>query len=137
MKFGLKGYLLTLFISLITFAWLIQSSIRSETIQEINFEAKKGKIIFEKKACIECHTIFGNGGYFGGDLTKIYEKFGRDGLKDYLVHPPLITGSKVKRHDHLTEEEADDMIAYLIFVGSINTMDWPPRPARNNQMQSQ
>ena len=136
MKFGLKGYLLTVFISLITFAWLIHFSLRSETMQEINFEAQKGKIIFEKKACIECHTIFGNGGYFGGDLTKIYEKFGREGLKDYLVNPPIITGAKVKKHDHLTAEEADDMIAYLIFVDSINTMDWPPRPTIDKKIQS-
>ena len=30
----------------------------------------KGKLVIQSRACIDCHTFFGNGAYYGPDLTK-------------------------------------------------------------------
>jgi nitric oxide reductase subunit C len=128
MGFYLKGFLAILLFSLTTFTWLIYYSATGDKVQPIPAEAEKGKMVFQKKACVECHTIFGNGGYAGGDLTKIYEKVEGAALKGYLTHPPVISGTEQKRHDKLTEEEADSVVAYLGFLNSINTTNWPPRP---------
>lgn len=125
MGFRLKGFLAVILGSLAIFTWLLYYSITSDQVRTMPLEAEQGKRIFQKKGCVECHTLFGNGGYSGGDLTKIYEKLGRDGLKDYLTHPPVISGAKKKRHDSLTEEEADQITAYFYFVNSIDT-NWPP-----------
>jgi len=133
MRFGVKGFLLTLLSSLAAFTFFLYISTSGARLQALPSEAEQGKIIFQKKACVECHTLFGNGGYWGGDLTKTYSNFGSDGLKAYLTHPPLISGAKKKRHDQLTEEEADKVIAYLNFVNSIDTMNWPPGPTANKQ----
>lgn len=131
MDLRLKGFLVTLFFSLTAFALLIYYSATSGRVQKMPPEAVAGKAIFQKKACVECHTILGNGAYSGGDLTKIYGTLGSEALKDYLTHPPLLTGAKNKRHDQLTEEEADSITAYFQFLESINTTEWPPRPAHD------
>ena len=133
MKVGVKGFLLTLLFSLAAFSLLIYISTTSEKVQVLPLAAAQGKSVYQKKACVECHTIFGNGGYWGGDLTKAYANLGSEGLKAYLTQPPIMKGAKKKRHDQLTAEEADQIIAYLNFVNSIDTMNWPPSPAGNKQ----
>lgn len=133
MKLGVKGFLLTLLFSLAAFSLLVYISTTNDKVQALPLEAAQGKSIYQKKACVECHTLFGNGGYWGGDLTKAYAKFGSEGLKAYLTQPPLMRGAKKKRHDQLTTEEADQIIAYLNFVNSIDTMNWPPSPVGSKQ----
>lgn len=88
-------------------------------------EALAGKADFQKQACIECHTVFGNGGYLGGDLTKVYEKRGEAALREYLANPPLLTGAKQKRHVRVSEQAAEGIAAYLRFLNTIDTFGWP------------
>lgn len=128
MGFQLKAFLLIMLVSLATFGGLIYYSAIDERVQSVPAEAEQGKTVFQKKACIECHTVLGNGGYSGGDLTKVYDKYGGAALKDYFTNPPLLSGAKNKRHQQLTDKEADALIAYLQFLDSINTGNWPPRP---------
>lgn len=111
----------------IVFIFLVSQSISNIETQVIPMEAVQGKKIFQRKACIECHTLFGNGGYWGGDLTKVYDKYGYTRIMDYLTVAPLLGGAEHKRHEQLTTEEAEQISAYLKFVNSINTLDWPPR----------
>ena len=32
----------------------------------------KGKLVIQSRACIDCHTFFGNGAYYAPDLTKAW-----------------------------------------------------------------
>ena len=32
----------------------------------------KGKLVIQSRACIDCHTFFGNGGYYAPDLTRAW-----------------------------------------------------------------
>jgi nitric oxide reductase subunit C len=136
MKLGLKIFLGVFLISLASFFCLIYYSTTSAKLQAISLQAAKGKLLFQRKSCIECHTVFGNGGYSGGDLTKVYGKLGKTGLRDYLTQPPIIQGAKQKRHDQLTSEESDDLIEYLAFIFSIDTNNWPPQPLYNSNGQA-
>ncbi|QJW48151.1 cytochrome c [bacterium BFN5] len=135
MKLGLKMFLAIFFISIVSFFTLIYYSTTGTKLPAISLQAAKGKLLFQRKSCIECHTVFGNGGYSGGDLTKVYGKFGKAGLKDYLTQPSIIQGAKHKRHDQLTGEESDDVIEYLAFIFSIDTNNWPPQPFYNTNGQ--
>ncbi|HET7091069.1 MAG TPA: c-type cytochrome [Anaerolineae bacterium] len=36
------------------------------------YSAVDGKRVFQAYNCMGCHTMLGNGAYFGPDLTKIY-----------------------------------------------------------------
>ncbi|HWR07921.1 c-type cytochrome [Sporomusa sp.] len=136
MKIGHKGFLAILLTSMATFTWLIYYSITGDNLQPIPPEAERGKIVFQRKACIECHTLFGNGGYSGGDLTKTYENLGTEALKSYLIYPPVISGSMNKKHIQLTEEEADNILAYFNFINSMEILDWPPRPIFESKVPS-
>ncbi len=49
-----------------------------------NFDAVQGKRIFQAYNCMGCHTIVGNGAYFGPDLTKLYGKVGPAWLEAFL-----------------------------------------------------
>ncbi|SFL34685.1 c-type cytochrome [Pelosinus propionicus] len=136
MQFRLKIFLAAIFFSVALFSFVIYDSIAGN-LSNVPSEAVKGKIVFQKKACIECHTIFGNGGYYGGDLTKVYEKFGSDGLREYLTNPPLLSGAKKKQHIYVNHEEAEEMIDYFRFLQSIPNMGWPPRPVFDKKKDSE
>lgn len=117
-------------VSGIFFLLVYSSVLHAVAVQPIPPDALQGKRIFQKKACIECHTVFGNGGYLGGDLTRIYSKTGDAALVEYLVQGPVLTGAKHKRHEQLTEQEAADMVAYLKYLSTVNTLDWPLNPPK-------
>ena len=48
------------------------------------FDAVAGKRVFQSYNCMGCHTIVGNGAYFGPDLTKLYGKVGPAWLEAFL-----------------------------------------------------
>lgn len=49
-----------------------------------NHAADEGKRIFQAYNCMGCHTIVGNGAYFGPDLTKQYNHTGPAWLEAFL-----------------------------------------------------
>ncbi|MDD4600802.1 Nitric oxide reductase subunit C [bioreactor metagenome] len=127
MRQKLQVYCVIIILASSGFGFLIYKSISNVNTQSIPIEAIQGKQIFQRKACIECHTVFGNGGYWGGDLTKVYDKYGYQRITDYLSAGPLLSGAKHKRHQQLTTEEAEQVSAYLQFINSIKTFNWPPQ----------
>lgn len=55
--------------------------------QEVSFDrysAVEGRRVFQAYNCMGCHTIVGNGAYFGPDLTKLYGKVGPAFLEAFL-----------------------------------------------------
>lgn len=127
------GFFSLLLLIIGLFALLIYHSILISSSQHpIPSDAIAGKTVFQKKACIECHTVFGNGGYMGGDLTKIYGQKGQEAITKYLTDPPFLSGAKSMRHDRLNQTEAEAMAAYLRFLNSIDTAGWPPHNVKNS-----
>lgn len=55
----------------------------------------------------------------------MYDKTGDKELKDYLTQSPLLTGARKKRHVGVSEPEAEAIVAYLRYLNTINTLDWP------------
>ncbi|MGB3864868.1 MAG: c-type cytochrome [Xanthobacteraceae bacterium] len=47
-------------------------------------DAVAGKRVFQAYNCMGCHTIVGNGAYFGPDLTKLYGKVGPAWIEAFL-----------------------------------------------------
>jgi mono/diheme cytochrome c family protein len=79
---GLMGFL---FIALSAASFLKS---RGQTIPTevtyAGFDAVQGKRVFQAYNCMGCHTIVGNGAYFGPDLTKLYGKVGPAWLEAFL-----------------------------------------------------
>jgi ubiquinol-cytochrome c reductase cytochrome c subunit len=75
---------------------------------------------FEEKgpSCLSCHSVAGvgalGGGRLGPDLTDAYERFGgAQGLRATLEAMPFPTMAPVFSNHPLTDDEIDDLVAYL------------------------
>lgn len=91
-------------------------------------EAVAGKEVWQSYNCVSCHTIFGNGGYVGGDMTKIMVKRTPDYLMDFFSNPPVLPPHKKEIHVSLTKKDTQAMIAYFEYLNTIPTLGWPPQP---------
>jgi nitric oxide reductase subunit C len=110
--------------TLMVFAFLLYMSV-TQLPTDIPQTGLRGKQVFQRSSCIECHTIFGNGGYSGGDLTKTYKIVGRDVIVKYLVDPPILSGAESKRHFQLSLQEAENVADFLQFLSGVDTASWP------------
>ena len=125
---GRLRYLLILTATFIFFAWLIYKS--SIGISGISQEAAAGKEVFQERSCIQCHSVFGNGGYYGGDLTRVFDRLGEEQLIERLVDPPLLGGASRKKHMSLSVADAAHIAHYLEYLRNLDTLGWPPLPQR-------
>lgn len=81
-------------------------------------DAVDGKRVFQAYNCMGCHTIVGNGAYFGPDLTNVYEHAGPAWLAAFLLSAGgWPTRPAVQVHLADAAQQADtgikDMDAYL------------------------
>lgn len=99
---------------------------------KITPEVIAGKHVWHKKNCINCHTLMGEGAYYAPDLTKITQQRGEAYLTAFLKDPSQFYSEAVNRRlmpaQHLSDTQIHDVIAFLGWVGNINTNGWPPRP---------
>lgn len=86
-------------------------------------EAVLGKIAWQKHDCTDCHTLLGNGAYYGPDLTKVTLRRG-----DVFVHSWLTTPAGQMPNRGLTADEVTHLVAFLNWVAQIDTNGWPPDP---------
>jgi nitric oxide reductase subunit C len=91
-----------------------------------------GKHIWHRKNCINCHTLLGEGAYFAPDLTQITQQRGAPYLQAFLKDPAKFYSEERDRrlmpNLKLSDQEIDQLIAFLDWVSHINTQGWPPRP---------
>lgn len=74
-------------IFLVLSAWSFIPARDQVTPDQVVFDdtdAVAGKRVFQAYNCMGCHTIVGNGAYFGPDLTKIYKEAGPAWLAAFL-----------------------------------------------------
>jgi nitric oxide reductase subunit C len=92
----------------------------------------QGKHVWHRKDCINCHTLLGEGAYYAPDLTKITQQRGAAYLKAFLKDPAKFYSEERDRrlmtNPNLSDREIDEVIAFLTWVGNIDTQGWPPRP---------
>ncbi len=91
-----------------------------------------GKHVWHRKNCINCHTLLGEGAYYAPDLTKIAAQRGAPYLASFLADPSKFYNEERDRrlmpNQKLSGQEITELIAFLTWVGKINTHGWPPRP---------
>lgn len=100
----------------------------------------KAKLVIQSRNCINCHTFYGNGAYYGPDLTKawldpVWEKMWmpmtqtktrEDAMVKFLMHPEIYpTWGRQMPNLKLSEEEAKDVTAYLKWMSSVQTNGFP------------
>ncbi len=97
--------------------------------QNMSAAARAGKLIWEKNNCMGCHTLLGEGAYYAPDLTKIVQQKGAEYLKVFLTDPQaMYPGQRRMVKYNFTDQEKEQVIAFLEWVGNIDTNNWPPKP---------
>jgi nitric oxide reductase subunit C len=101
---------------------------------------KLGKLVIQSRACMDCHTFFGNGAYYAPDLTKAWldpawsqiwmpmtgSKTREEAMVEFLMHPEQYpTWTRRMPNLHLTRAEAQAVVAYLKWMSAIDTNGFP------------
>ena len=126
------------------FAALVANSfVQARTMERthpISVEVAHGKRVWEQKACFDCHTLYGEGARFAPEIGKVWLKYGGDkdpaaaeeALKSWFAAQPTgVAGRHQMPQFHLSDADLHDLIAFLRWTSSIDTQNWPPKPAAN------
>lgn len=97
-----------------------------------------GKHVWEKHACINCHSLLGEGAYFAPEVGNVMTRWGVDDdpeaayetLRGWMEAMPTgIEGRRQMPFFELTDEEYRGLADFLLWTGTIDTQGWPPNDA--------
>ena len=105
----------------------VQTLPKRDHRENITDSVVRGKHIWETRNCIGCHTILGEGAYFAPELGNVYKRRGGPFIKAWIqAQPTGVPGRRQMPQFHLTDQELDDMVAFLKWTSEVNTNNWPP-----------
>ncbi len=108
----------------------VRRGIPEKTHEENMTEAVvKGRVLWDKNNCMGCHTIMGEGAYYAPELTKVYQRRGPEFIKAVLMSekPWAPRGRKMVAYG-FSEEEANNMVEFLKWIGEVDLNGFPPEP---------
>ena len=115
--------------------YIVTTSTDKATLTE---EVAAGKRVWEHNACINCHTILGEGAYFAPELGNVMTRWGVEDdpeaafetLKAWMdAMPTGIEGRRQMPNFDLTDEEYRNLSDFLLWTNKIKTQNWPPNDA--------
>lgn len=101
-------------------------------------EVARGKHVWEKHSCINCHTLLGEGAYFAPELGNIMTRWGVTDERDVAfevmrgwmdAQPSGVPGRRQMPYFELTDQEVRDLTDFFLWVDRIDTQGWPPNDA--------
>ncbi len=94
---------------------------------DMSLSAQRGKYLVDSNNCIGCHTINGEGAYFAPELGNVYTRRGPDFIKAWIrIQPSGVAGRRQMPQFHFSNQDLDDITAYLKWLSHIDTNGWPP-----------
>jgi len=95
--------------------------------ENITPEVARGKLVWEVNNCIGCHSLIGEGAYYAPELGNVYPRRGGAFIKAWIKGMPTnVPGRRQMPQFNLTEQELDDLVAFLKWTSEIDTQGWPP-----------
>ena len=97
-----------------------------------------GKHVWERNACINCHSILGEGAYYAPELGNVMTRWGVaddpeaafEVTKGWMeAQPSGIEGRRQMPQFNLSDEEIQNLTDFLMWTNTIRTQDWPPNDA--------
>ena len=135
--YGGTVFFFTIFAALVAHSYIRARDI--ETAHPITEAVAQGKRVWEKHACFDCHTLFGEGGRYAPEVGRVWLKYGgdkdaadaREGLKAWFKSQPTgISDRHQMPQFNLSDKDLDDLIEFLRWTSSIDTQGWPPAKAK-------
>lgn len=135
--YGGSAFFFVVFVALTIHShfFILNTSSNSETLSD---SVARGKHVWEKNACVNCHTILGEGAYFAPELGNVWVRYGgredKDGARESLIawmqsQPSGVEGRRQMPNFNLNDQELNDLVDFLEWVSRINTQGWPPNNA--------
>ncbi|MDO6797061.1 c-type cytochrome [Shimia thalassica] len=115
--------------------YIVTTSTNAETLTE---SVAAGKKVWEDKACINCHSILGEGAYFAPEVATVMTRWGVaddpegafDMLKGWMdAQPTGIEGRRQMPQFNLSDEEVQNLTDFFLWVETIDAQGWPPNEA--------
>lgn len=103
---------------------------------------REGKLVIQSRACMDCHTFFGDGAYYAPDLTKAWldpawrhvwkamtqANSPEQAMTRFLMHPVRYANWYRRMPNlHLNRHEAQSVVAYLKWMSAIHTNGFPAK----------
>lgn len=100
---------------------------KRDNSQNLSAQVIAGKKLWETRNCIGCHTLLGEGAYFAPELGNVYVRRGPEFIKAWIASQPTGTpGRRQMPQFHFSDEELDNLVAFLKYSSEINNANWPP-----------
>lgn len=135
--YGGSIFFFVVFVALVADSFSQARSI--EATNPITPQVAHGKRVWERNACFDCHTLYGEGARYAPELGKVWLKFGgasdpaaaRLALKAWFAAQPTRVENRHQMPNfHLSDQDADDVISFLAWSSMVDTQGWPPKPAK-------
>ncbi len=129
-NFFLGGTVLFFLIFLVLSWHTLSREVPKQTNEEnLTEDVVRGKELFDKHNCMGCHTILGEGAYYAPELTKVIDRKGAEYCKTVLMseEPWQPRGRKMVAYA-MSEQEANDVVAFLKWIGEMDLNGFPPEP---------
>jgi nitric oxide reductase subunit C len=100
--------------------------------ENLSDQVVQGKRVWQKYNCNDCHTILGFGGYYAPDMTKVYNRIGKEGIQQAVKQPDVVFAKSWRKmpRQNVQDSESRDLVAFFKWVGEIDTHDWPPQDSK-------
>ena len=135
--YGGSAFFLAVFVGLTIHTHLYMNS-TSAPASQLSEGVIRGKEVWERHSCINCHSLLGEGAYFAPELGNVWVRYGGredpDGARAALVawmqsQPSGIQGRRQMPQFNLTDQELNDLSDFLEWTSRIKTQGWPPNDA--------
>ncbi len=87
-----------------------------------------GKKVWERHACIDCHTLMGEGAYYAPELVNVIERRGEAYVRTVLETAAVQGWGSTRRMPQFdfSKEDIDSLIEFFKWMGEVDTAGWPP-----------
>jgi nitric oxide reductase subunit C len=96
--------------------------------QNITPEVEWGKKVWEKHACIDCHTLLGEGAYYAPELGNVMTRRGEEYVRLVLNTTAQQGWGSTRRMPKfdLSERDIEGLVAFFKWMDEVDTSNWPP-----------
>jgi nitric oxide reductase subunit C len=135
--YGGSAFFFAIFLGLTAHShyYMVTTSTNEKTLTDA---VVRGKHVWEKHSCINCHTLLGEGAYFAPEVGNVWDRWGgrqdpgtaKEILKSWMqAQPSGAPGRRQMPQFNLSDQELNDLADFLQWTDSIKTQNWPPNKA--------
>jgi len=96
--------------------------------ETISAQVAHGKEVWERNACIDCHTLLGEGAYYAPELGNVIARRGEGYVRTVLETAAVQGWGTTRRMPQFdfSKEDINDLIEFFKWMGKVDTQNWPP-----------